>query len=99
MQNQQNQLRQQEILNNIDQEAIDFYGLPALKDIVEDYVINLPQNFQYTVLNEENINFWTNEVMCILSELDMQAADDAIMYEQCYAGNDTEPDAILNDQY
>ena len=37
--------------------------------------------------------------MCILSELDMQAADDAIMYEQCYAGNDTEPDAILNDQY
>lgn len=69
MQNQQNQLIQQEILNNIDQEAIAVYGLPTLKDIVEDYVVNLPQNFQYTVLNEENINFWTNDVMCILSEL------------------------------
>ena len=99
MQNQQHQLIQQEILYKLNAKAIAFYGLPTLKDIIEDYVINLPQNFQYTVLNEENINFWTNDVMCILSELDMQAADDAIMYEQCYAGNDTEPDAILNDQY
>lgn len=99
MNNEHNQVIQQEILNNIDQEAIAVYGLPTLKDIIEDYVINLPQNFNWTVLSEENVNLWTNDVMCILSELDMQAVDDAIMYEQCYAGNDTEPDAILNDQY
>ncbi len=99
MNNEHNQVIQQEILNNIDQEAIAVYGLPTLKDIIEDYVINLPQNFNWTVLSEENVNLWTNDVMCILSELDMQAVDDAIMYEQCYAGNDIEPDALLNDQY
>ena len=66
---------------------------------IEDYVINLPQNFQYTVINEENVNFWVSEIYGILGELDVQADDEAIMYEQCYAGNDTEPDAILNDQY
>jgi len=96
---QHDQLIQQEILNNIDQKAIAVYGLPTLKDIVEDYVINLPQNFQYTVMNEENVNFWVSEIYGILGELDVQADDEAIMYEQCYAGNDTEPDAILNDQY
>ena len=35
-----NQLIQEEILKNIDQNAIAFFGLPTIKDIIEDYVIN-----------------------------------------------------------
>lgn len=92
----QNQLIQQEILKNIDQNAIAFFGLPTIKDIIEDYVINLPANLKYIIATEaygldivtDRSNEWADDVMGILSELDMQAADDAIMYEQCYAGND-----------
>lgn len=91
-----NQLIQEEILKNIDQNAIAFFGLPTIKDIIEDYVINLPANLKFIIANEshgcdiltDRSSEWADDVMGILSELDMQAADDAIMYEQCYAGND-----------
>ena len=57
MQNQQNQLIQQEILYKLNAKAIAFYGLPTLKDIIEDYVINLPQIFNTLFLTKKTSIF------------------------------------------
>jgi hypothetical protein len=72
MNNKHNKLMQQEILYKLNAKAIAFFGLPTVSDIVEDYVINLPQNFHNTVINEENVNLWTSDVLGILNELDVQ---------------------------
>jgi len=76
MNNEHNQVIQQEILYKLNAKAIAFYGLPTVKEIVEDYVINLPQNFHWTVLSEENVNLWTSDVLDILNELDVQSVNE-----------------------
>jgi hypothetical protein len=75
MNNKHNHAIQQEILYKLNAKAIAFFGLSTVTDIVEDYVINLPQNFHYTVLNDENVNLWTSDVLGILNELDVQSND------------------------
>ena len=76
MNNKHNQVIQQEILYKLNAKAIAFFGLPTVTEIVEDYVINLPQNFHYTVINEENVNLWASDVLDILNELDVQSVNE-----------------------
>ena len=76
MNNKHNHLIQQEILYKLNAKAIAFFGLPTVTEIVEDYVINLPQNFYWTVLSEENVNLWTSDVLDILNELDVQSVNE-----------------------
>ena len=76
MNNKHNHLIQQEILYKLNAKAIAFFGLSTVTEIVEDYVINLPQNFHYTVINEENVNLWASDVLDILNELDVQSVNE-----------------------
>ena len=40
------------------------------------------QDFKDVPINKENVNFWANDVLGILGELDMQAADYALLNDQ-----------------
>ena len=85
-----NQMIQQEILYKLNAKVIGFYGLPTVTDIVDNYVVDLPrmykkvfnQDFKDVPINKENVNFWANDVLGILGELDMQAADYALLNDQ-----------------
>jgi len=94
---QHQKLIETEIYANLKDYHYDFilhFGYKMVKEQINEYVINLPQSFHWTVLNEQNIEIWVQELIGIMSDFDVQASDDREAYQQHYTGNDSEPDYI-----
>ena len=70
-------------------DALLHYGPGLIVDAVEQYAYNLDDLEE---IGTSDVSIWTEHVLEILSDMDMQKQDDREEYQQHHAGNDTEND-------
>ena len=63
-------------LNKYHSDFIRHFGYKMVKEQINEYVINLPQYFHMTVINEQNLDIWVEDLMGIMSEFDVQSAEE-----------------------
>jgi len=70
-------------------DALMHYGPKLIADAVEQYAYNLDDLEE---IGTSDVSIWTEHVLEILNDMDIQKQDDREEYQQHYAGNDTEND-------
>lgn len=74
---------------NSHKDLLKHYGPEAITNAVEEYAYNLDDLQE---IGSSDVSGWVNDVIDLLGEWDLQKQDDKEMYQQHYAGNDSEPD-------